>query len=184
MANQADQAKKKMLEAIEHFKQELKGLRTGRANPGILDLVTVEVYGSNMRLKELANVTAPEARMLLVTPFDPQTAGSISKGIIKANLNLQPILDGHVVRIPIPPMDEAMRKDIVKVGKKRVEEAKISIREVRRKQNEAVRKAKADGDIAEDLVKKLEKTIQEYTDQYCKEVDSLMLAKEKEIMTV
>ena len=184
MANASDQAKEKMLAAIERFKDELKSLRTGRANPAILDLVTVEIYGSNMRLKELANITAPEARMLLVTPFDPQTAGAISKGIGKANLNLQPILDGHVVRIPIPPMDESMRKEMVKIGKKRVEDAKVVIREIRRKQNEIVRKQKADGDLAEDLMKKFEKNIQEFTDLYCREVDVLMNAKEKEIMTV
>lgn len=182
--NAAEQAKEKMKVAIEHFKQELKNLRTGRANTSILDNVMVEVYGSTMRLKELANVTAPEARMLLITPFDPKTAGSISKGIEKANLNLQPILDGNLVRIHIPPMDESMRKEIVKQGKKKAEETKIAIREIRRKQNELVRKLKADNELAEDLAKKFEKNIQDYTDQTCKEVDDLMHAKEKEIMTV
>ena len=92
MTTLATEAKKKMTEVVNHFKEELKGLRTGRANPAILDLVTVEVYGSHMRLKELASITAPESRMLLVTPFDPQTTGPISKGIIKANLNLQPVV--------------------------------------------------------------------------------------------
>lgn len=179
-----EETKKKMLAAIEHFKGELKNLRTGRANPSVLDNVHAEVYGAQMRIKELANVTTPEARLLLVTPFDPQTAGAIVKGIEKANLNLRPILDGHVVRIPIPPMDETVRKEMVKQGKKKGEEAKVAIREIRRKQNEAVRKQKADGEIAEDQVKKAEKTIQEYTDQYCKEIDDLLHVKEKEIMTV
>ncbi len=179
-----EETKKKMAVAIDHLKQELKNLRTGRANPGVLDNVQVEVYGSQMRLKELANVTAPEPRQLLVTPFDPQTAGSISKGIEKANLNLQPILDGHIIRIHIPPMDASMRKEMVKQGKKKAEDAKVVIREIRRKQNELVRKQKADGDIAEDQMKKLEKSIQELTDQSCKEADDLINAKEKEIMTV
>ncbi|MBM3198215.1 MAG: ribosome recycling factor [Chlamydiae bacterium] len=180
----AEQTKIKMVTAIDHLKQELKNLRTGRANPGILDQVQVEVYGAPMRLKEVANITAPEARMLLVTPFDPQTAGAICKSIEKANLNLQPILDGHIVRVPIPPMDEATRKEMVKIGKKKVEETKVVIREIRRKQNEFVRKQKADGEIAEDVMKKLEKQIQDYTDQFCKETDALITAKEKEIMTV
>ena len=184
MANAAEQAKTKMQAAIEHFKQELKSLRTGRANPSVLDHVTVEVYGSMMRLKELANITAPEARMLLVTPFDPQTAGAISKGIEKANLNLQPILDGHIVRISVPPMDESARKEMVKQGRKKAEESKVGLREIRRKQNELVRKEKADGELTEDLMKKFEKNIQDYTDQYCKEIDALMNTKEKEIMTV
>jgi len=179
-----DQTKSKMQASIEHFKQELKNIRTGRANPAILDSVTVEVYGTQMRLKELANVSAPEPRQLLISPFDPQTAGSISKGIEKANLNLQPMLEGGTIRINIPPMDESTRKEMVKIGKKKAEESKVVIREIRRKNNEIVRKEKADGIITEDVMKKQEKTIQEYTDQYCKELDDLMHAKEKEIMTV
>lgn len=180
----ADQTKSKMQASVDHFKQELKNLRTNRANPGILDSVSVEVYGAHMRLKELANVTTPESRQLLITPFDPQTAGPIAKGIERANLNLQPILEGNVVRIHIPPMDESMRKEIVKQGKKKAEDTKITIREIRRKNNELVRKQKGDGDITEDMMKKAEKTIQEYTDQFCKEIDDLFSAKEKEILTV
>ena len=180
----ADETKVKMVAAIDHLKQELKNLRTGRANPAVLDNVQVEVYGSQMRLKELASITAPEPRQLLVTPFDPQTAGSIGKGIERANLNLQPIQDGHIIRIQVPPMDENTRKDIVKQGKKKTEETKVAVREIRRKQNELARKAKADGDIAEDLLKKFEKQIQAHTDQYCKEADEIMSVKEKEITTV
>lgn len=179
-----DQIKQKMKEAIEHFKTELKSLRSGRASPGILDNVQVEIYGSQMRLREVANVTAPEARQLLITPFDPNTAGAISKGIEKANLNLQPILDGHIVRINVPPMDEAMRKEIAKQAKKKSEDAKVVIREIRRKGNDTVRKQKADSEITEDEVKKAEKQIQDLTDQNCKEIDTLLAAKEKEIMTV
>ena len=179
-----EQTKSKMQAAIEHFKQELKNLRTGRANPAILDNVFVEVYGAMVRLKEVASVAAPEARQLLISPFDRSTAGSISKGIEKANLNLQPMLEGNVIRINIPPMDESTRKEMVKIGKRKAEEAKVTIREVRRKNNELVRKQKADGEIAEDLMKKQEKMIQDFTDQFCKEIDDLMNIKEKEIMTV
>lgn len=179
-----EQTKTKMKDALEHFKQELKTLRTGRANPSILDTVSVEVYGSQMRLRDVANVTAPEPRQLLVTPFDPNTAGAIAKGIEKANLNLQPILDGHVVRITIPQMDETMRKEIVKQAKKRAEDSKVIIREIRRRGNEGVRKLKADSEITEDEMKKGEKQVQELTDQYCKEIDALLTVKEKEIMTV
>jgi ribosome recycling factor len=179
-----DQTKSKMQSAIEHFKHELKNLRTGRANPYILDNVQVEVYGAMVRLKELANVSAPEPRQLLINPFDRSTASAISKAIEKANLNLQPMLEGNVIRINIPPMDESTRKEMVKIGKKKAEEAKVSIRDVRKKNNELVRKQKADGDITEDVMKKQEKMIQDYTDQFCKEVDDLMNVKEKEIMTV
>ncbi len=179
-----DQTKAKMKDTIEHFKGELKNLRGNRANPGMLDNVQVEIYGSQMRLRDVANVTAPEARQLLITPFDPNTAGSVAKGIEKANLNLQPILDGHVVRINVPPMTEEMRKEIAKQAKKKAEDAKVVIRDIRRKGNEAVRKQKADGDITEDDVKKFEKMIQDATDQNCKEIDTLLAAKEKELMSV
>ncbi|MBS3904368.1 MAG: ribosome recycling factor [Simkania sp.] len=180
----AEQAKQKMHAAVEHFKHELKTLRSNRANPAVLDNVIVEVYGSPMRLRELASVTAPEPRQLLITPYDPQTTNAISKGIEKANLNLQPVVDGHAVRINIPPMDEAMRRDIVKQGKKKAEDAKVAIRDIRRKNNELAKKKKADGDITEDVMKKIEKLIQEQTDASCKEIDDLFAAKEKEILTV
>ncbi len=180
----AEQTKQKMHATVEHFKQELKNLRTNRANPGVLDNVMVEVYGSPMRLKELANVSSPESRQLLITPYDPQTTSAISKAIEKANLNLQPMVDGHVVRINIPPMDEATRREIVKQGKKKAEDTKIVIREIRRKNNETAKKQKAEGLIAEDVMKKLEKQIQEQTDKSCKEIDDLFAAREKEIMTV
>ncbi len=180
----ADETKSKMLESMEHFKKELNNLRTGRANPSMFDSIRIEVYGSQMRMRELANVTTPEPRQILITPFDPQTAGPISKSIEKANLNVQPMLEGNVIRINIPPLDESMRKEIVKQGKKKAEDAKISIREIRRKSNDLIRKQKADGDITEDEVKKGEKTVQELTDDYCKQVDELFNVKEKEIMTV
>lgn len=180
----AEQSKQKMHATIEHFKQELKGLRSNRANPAMLDHVHAEVYGSAMRLRELANITTPEPRQIMITPFDPQTANAIAKGIEKANLNLQPVVDGPVIRINIPPMDEAMRREIVKQGKKKAEDAKIVIREIRRKNNELAKKSKTDGLITEDVMKKIEKTIQEQTDKSCKEIDDLFHAKEKEIMTV
>jgi ribosome recycling factor len=179
-----EQTKAKMQAALEHFKTELKNLRTNRANPGMLDGVTVEAYGSQMRIKELANVTVPEPRQLLISPFDPQTASVIAKGIEKANLNLQPVLEGSVIRINVAPMDESMRKQIVKQGKQKAEDAKIVIRDIRRKNNELARKQKADGLITEDVMKKEEKGIQDLTDKFCKEIDDLFSAKEKEIMTV
>jgi ribosome recycling factor len=184
MGSASDLAKSKMQSTIEHYKTELKSLRSNRANPALLDGVFVEVYGASMRLKELANVTTPEPRQLLISPFDPQTAAPIAKAIEKANLNLQPVVEGHSVRINVPPMDESMRKQIAKQAKQKAEDAKVSIREVRRKQNEQARKEKADGLTAEDVMKKEEKAIQEWTDKFCKEIDDLYSAKEKEILTV
>lgn len=182
--NIAEDTKTNMQEAIDHFKKELSQLRSGRANPGMLDSVRVEVYGTQMRLKELASVSTPESRQILITPFDPQTAGPISKGIEKANLNLQPILEGNIVRINIPSMDENMRKEIAKQAKAKAEGAKVAIREVRRKSNDLARKHKTDGEITEDEMKKAEKQIQDLTDSNCKLIDELLAVKEKEIMTV
>lgn len=179
-----DQTKAKMNAALEHLKNDLKTIRTGRANPGMLDGVMVEVYGTPMRLKELANVTSPESRQLLITPFDRQNAPVISKAIEKANLGITPMVDGHAVRIKIPPMDESVRKEMVKLCHKKTEEAKIGIRNLRREGNDAVRKMKADGEIPEDMMKKFEKQIQELTDKACKDADDICAAKEKEVMTV
>jgi len=173
-----------MTAVLEHLKIELKSIRTGRANPAMLDGITVEVYGSQMRIKELASVTSPESRQLVITPFDNHNKGPISKAIEKANLGVMPIVDGNLVRIKIPPMNEEMRKEMVKQCHKKREEAKVGIRNVRRDSNESARKQKTDGLIAEDIMKKLEKNIQELTDKYCKEADDLAAKKEIEVSTI
>lgn len=179
-----DQTKGKMLAAIEHLKEELKGIRTGRANTAMLDNVTVEVYGSHMRIKDIASVTTPDPKQLLISPFDAQNKGPISKAIEKANLGFMPSIDGNIVRIKIPPMDENLRKEMIKICHKRREDAKVSIRNVRRDSNEVVRKQKVDGIIEEDAMKRLEKQIQELTDKFCKEADDLCEKKEKEVSSI
>lgn len=184
MSNIDDQTKAKMVQAIEHLKTDLKAIRTSRANPAMLDGVMVEVYGAPTRLKEIASVSAPEARQLIVTPFDPKNVGVVSKAIEKANLGINPIAEGNLVRLKIPPMDESTRKEMVKLAHKRKEDAKVVIRNHRRDGNEHARKQKAEGTLPEDQLKKLEKSIQELTDKYCKEADDLAVQKEKEIMTV
>jgi ribosome recycling factor len=179
-----DQTKAKMLATIEHFKNDLKNIRTGRANPGMVEHVMVDVYGSPMRLKDIASITTPESRQLLITPFDPQNASVIGKSIEKANIGFMPIVDGHQIRIKIPPMTEEIRKKMAKICHEEREKTKISVRNIRRDANEVVRKQKADGEIAEDMMKKLEKSIQELTDKFCKEIDDLSEKKEKEISTI
>ncbi|CAM0117822.1 ribosome recycling factor [Rhabdochlamydiaceae symbiont of Dictyostelium giganteum] len=179
-----NEVKAKMQVTLDHFKQELKNLRTNRANPGVVEGVNVDVYGAQMKVKELAQITTPEARQILITPFDPQTCAAIAKGIEKANLNLQPIVEASMIRIHVPPMDQAVRQDIVKQGKKKAEDAKISIRDIRRKSNDTLKEQKTAGVITEDLMKKLEKVIQELTDQFCRQVDDLFSVKEKEILAV
>ncbi len=184
MSNVEAQVKSAMQAALDHLKQELKALRTGRANSSILDKVHVEIYGSHMPLKGLANINVPEARQIIVTPFDHSNINAISKAIEAANLGVNPMVDGKLIRINIPPMDEAIRKQIAKQCKELGEKSKIALRDIRRRFNELVRKQKTDGIIPEDLMKKLEKTIQDYTDRFCKDVDSTCAEKEKEIMTI
>lgn len=180
--NNEGEVKKSMNGAIDHFREDLKNIRTSRASPSLVENLQIEVYGTKMRIKELANITVPEARQLLITPFDPQNANAIAKGIEAANLNIQPRVDGHVVRILIAPMDESIRKEMSKKCKEKAESAKIKIREIRRKYNEILKKQKQSNEIAEDVMKKEEKMIQEMTDKFCKDIDCLCQAKEKEVL--
>lgn len=178
------ETEKKMQGAIEHLKHELKGLRTGRANPAVLESVHVEVYGAQMRIQDIASISVPEPRQLLISPFDAKNVHAIAKGIEAANLNLQAVVDGNVVRIRVPEMDQSVRQEMVKQARRKCEEAKVGIRNARRDGNETVKKQKANGDIAEDVMKKSEKKIQDLTDKYCKEADTVAEAKEKEIVTI
>src|SRR3989344_5764519 len=185
MSNNIDsQVKTAMQAAIDHLKQELKSLRTGRANASMLDKVQVDLHGTRVPIKSMANITVPESRQIVVTPFDHSNINAIAKGIEAAKLGVNPMVDGKVIRINIPPMDESVRKQIAKQCKELGEKSKIALRDVRRKFNELVRKQKADGILAEDQMKRLEKVIQDSTDRFCKDVDTVCADKEKEIMTV
>lgn len=184
MSQVESQVKAAMQAALDHLKAELKTLRTGRANAAILDKVHVELYGSHMPLKSLANINVPEARQIVVTPFDHSNINAIAKAIEAANLGVNPMVDGKVIRINVPPMDENVRKQMAKQCKEHGEKTKVSLRDVRRKFNDLVRKQKADGILAEDQMKSLEKKIQEFTDKFCKDVDVVCAEKEKEIMTI
>ncbi len=178
------ETKENMEAALAHLKEELKAIRSGQASPALLDNIMVEVYGAPMRLQDISNVTSPESRQLLVTPYDANNTNTIGKAIERANLGVQPIVEGNSIRIVIPPMDDSVRKDMVKLCNKRCEEAKISIRNVRRDSNETARKQKSSGEITEDDLAKKEKDIQELTDKFCKQADKLAEIKEKEISTI
>lgn len=180
-----EQAQAKMKAAIEHLKQELKNIRTGRASPSMLDNIAVEVYGSSMRVRDVASVTVPEPRLLLLTPFDASQTGALAKAIQRAELGgVTVIADGNAVRVVISQMDASMRKAMVKTCYKSLEEAKIVVRNIRRDANESIRKQKGEGSLPEDLSKKQEKKIQELTDKFCKEADDVCAEKEKEISTI
>lgn len=181
--NVVDETKTKMKQAVDHLKDEYKNLRTGRVNPNMLDDVKVDAYGSPTPLKSLANISVQE-RQLIVSPFDPSLASSIEKAIKQSPLNLNPILERNQIRVPVPPLNEELRKEIVKQAKSKTENAKVAIREIRRKSNEILRKQKADAKITEDDLKRSEKKIQDLTDENCNAVEKLFETKEKEILTV
>jgi ribosome recycling factor len=184
MVEPVKDAKQKMKNAKEHLIQELKNIRTGRANPALLDVIQVEVYGAKMRLKDIANITAPETRQLLISPFDSNNTASIGKAIEYAELNVNPIVEGNLVRINIPPMDENQRKEQVKQAKKKGEEGKVTIRNIRRECNDSVKRLKNSQEITEDIMHKNEKDVQKLTDQFCQEIDNLIQTKEKDILTI
>ncbi|MBS0654275.1 MAG: ribosome recycling factor [Verrucomicrobia bacterium] len=176
-----EETKSRMHANLEHLKEEYRGIRAGRASPAILETVVVEAYGSQMKLKELATITSPEPKQLVITPFDTANVGLIFKGIEKANLGVRASVEGKTVRVVFPDLTQERRKDLVTQCHKKREECKISIRNVRRDQNEHLKKQK---DIPEDDQKRLEKQIQDLTDKACKDADDLCAAKEKEITTI
>lgn len=173
-----------MTKAIKNLQNQFTKVRTGRANPSVLDGVTVDYYGSPTPIKGVGQISTPEARLLQIQPFDKSIISEIEKSIINANLGLNPSNDGNFIRIQFPALTEEKRKELVKTVKKMGEDAKIAIRNSRRDQNDLVKKAEKAKDITEDDVKKFVDEIQKITDKYVGEVDKLVEAKEKELLTV
>lgn len=169
---------------IEATKKEFQSVRTGRANANILDRVVVEYYGTPTPLTQVAGVSTPDARMLVVQPWDKSILSLIEKAIQKADLGLNPINDGSVIRLPIPQLTEERRKELVKVVKKEAEEKRIVVRNQRRDANDKVKALEKDGKIPEDESKRGLDEIQKLTDKYIQEIDKLLAQKEKEIMEV
>jgi ribosome recycling factor len=178
-----DYTKSTMTGALEHLRQELRGLRAGRASSAIVDGISVEVYGSQMHIKELGTITTPEPRQLLITPFDAANAGHISKAIDRANLGVRVSVEGKFVRIFFPELDESRRKELVTQVHKKREDCKVVVRNIRRDANEKLKEMKTAG-LPEDDAKRLEKQVQDMTNHSCKEADDIAAAKEKEVMTV
>ena len=173
--------KSKMEAVLTRFNDEMKKVRTGRAHPDMLSGVKVEAYGQFMPLNQVANITISDATMLLVTPFDPANIGNIESAIrADSSLGLNPSDDGRVVRVPIPPLTEERRREIVKTASEKVEEAKISIRNIR----EDARKDVKDAKLPEDAVKRAEKEIDDLTKEYTDKIESAFKEKESEIMKI
>lgn len=177
-------AEEKMTKTVSVLNSELSTMKAGRANPTMLDRIQVDYYGSPCPLSQVANVSAPEPRMLMITPWEKSLVKEIEKAILKSDLGINPSNDGTVIRLLVPELTEETRKKLVKNVKNVGEEAKVAIRSIRRDANEKVKALKKDGHISEDEVKKAEDGIQKKTDQFVKEIDGIIVAKEKEIMSI
>jgi ribosome recycling factor len=174
---------RRMKGAVESLKGDLSGLRTGRANVTLLDPVTVEVYGANMPLNQVATVSAPEPRMLSVQIWDRSNVTPVEKAIRSAGLGLNPITDGQTIRLPIPDLTEERRKELAKLAHQYAEKAKIAVRNVRRDANDALKLDENKKEISEDDRKRLETEVQKMTDDQVKAIDEATAHKEKEIMS-
>lgn len=177
-------ADKKMDEAVKYYKTELSHVRAGKAKPSLLDGVKVDYYGSKTPLNQLANVSAPEARLITVQPFDKSALEDIEKAIMSAGLGLNPNNDGNIIRVPLPILSEERRKELVKRVKELAEEARISIRNTRRDANDEIKKTVDKESLPEDSLYEAEEEIQQITDSHTDLVSDLLDKKEEEIMTV
>ena len=177
-------AKDKMAKAITGYSRELASIRAGRANASLLDRITVDYYGAPTPVNQLAGISVPEARLLVIQPYDKTSLGDIEKAILKSDLGLNPTSDGNIIRISIPALTEERRKELVKVVKKAAEEAKVVIRNVRRDGNDELKKLEKAGEITEDGLRGYSEDIQKLTDENINKIDEMTKEKEKEILEV
>lgn len=179
-----DDGKARMEEVIARTKKAFASVRTGRANPALLERIVVSYYGTPTPLTQMASVTVPEPRMLVITPWDKSSIKDIEKAILASDLGLVPSNDGTVIRLAIPPLTEERRKDLVKLVRKDAEDHRVAVRNIRRDLNEIAKKMEKDGEISEDELRRAQDEIQKLTDRYIEEIDQLLKVKEKEIMEV
>ena len=181
LSKKTDQA---MKSAIEHLHHELSTVRTGKANPALLDSIQVEYYGQMVPLKQVASVAVPDPRLITIQPWDKTVVPEIEKAIQASDLGLNPQSDGTLIRLPIPPLTEDRRKDLVKIVKRMGEEAKVALRNVRRDVNDKIKKLAKEHEISEDNMHTKQEEIQKMTDSYVKSVDEVIVTKEKEVMEI
>jgi len=179
-----DEIKRRMQGTVSVLKTELGGLRTGRASASLLDPINVDAYGSHMPLNQVASITVPESRMLNVQVWDKSMTGAVERAIRESNLGLNPIIEGQLLRIPIPELNAERRQELVKVGHKYAEQARVAVRHVRRDGLDLLKRLEKDGDLAEDDQRRNADLVQKATDQSIAEIDQLLATKEKEITQV
>lgn len=177
-----DEASKKMDKAVKAYDKELTRVRTGRATPALLEGITVDYYGSQMPINQVASISVPESRQLVIQPWDQNVLPEIEKAILKSELGLTPNNDGKVVRVSIPPLTEERRRELVKLVNKMAEEARVAVRNVRRDYMERLKRMKKDKEISEDEMYKLQDELQKITDDHIETIDGIRADKEKEIM--
>jgi ribosome recycling factor len=176
--------KDKMEKAVSSLSRELASVRAGRASANLLDKISVEYYGAPTPVNQLASISVPEARLLVIQPYDKTVLGDIEKAILKSDLGLTPSNDGSLIRLSIPALTEERRKELVKLVKKYAEEAKVAVRNIRRDGNDDLKKLEKDGNITEDELRSNTENVQKLTDEYIVKVDNVAKDKEKEIMEV
>ncbi|RIP33524.1 ribosome recycling factor [Staphylococcus gallinarum] len=184
MSDILQDTKSKMKKSIDNLSRELANISAGRANSNLLNGVTVDYYGAPTPVQQLASINVPEARLLVISPYDKSSVGDIEKAINAANLGVNPSSDGEVIRISVPALTEERRKELVKDVKKIGESAKVAVRNVRRDSNDELKKQQKDGDITEDDLRSQTEDVQKLTDDSIKQVDELLEEKEKDIMSV
>ncbi|HZF59433.1 MAG TPA: ribosome recycling factor [Rubrobacter sp.] len=177
-------AERRMGGAVESVKSNFATIRTGRANPSLLDRIEVEVYGSRMPLRSVANVGVPEARLLTVTPFDPNSVKDIERAIRDANIGLNPQNDGKILRLPIPELTEERRRELIRMARSMAEEGRVSVRNVRRDEMRDLHELRKEGEISEDDERRAEAELQELTKRYVERVDAALSDKEAELSEV
>ena len=178
------QCEERMKKALEATVSDLAGIRTGRASPALVEKIEVDVYGGKYTIQELAAISVPEPRLLLISPWDKSTISAIEKAILKSPLGLTPSNDGNVIKIPFPPLSEERRKDILKIVAKRIEEGKVAVRNIRRMANEELEELEERGEASEDEVFRAKERIQKLTDKYIELLNETQRAKEKEILEI
>jgi ribosome recycling factor len=176
------ECRQKMAKSIDALRREFTRIRTGRASTALLDGIKVDCYETQMPLEQMASLSVPESRLITIKPWDQSIIGEIEKAILKSELGLTPMNDGKMIRIPIPPLTEERRRELVKVAKKMAEEGKISIRNHRRDSNELLKELKNEKEISEDDFFRSQEEVQKVTDEYIKKIDEITAEKEKEIM--
>lgn len=179
-----DYTEEHMMKAVEAMTLDFATIRTGKASPALVENMTVDYYGTPTKLRELAGITTPEPRLLVIQPWDPSSVATIEKAIIASKLGISPVSDGRLLRLPIPELSEERRASLAKQVKARAEEARVAIRNIRRDANDTAKKSQKSREITEDDLKDMLEDIQKLTDDYIKEVDSALSKKEDELMNI